>query len=46
MVPKNTDEFLRESYGDDFLIPKQFTYEEGIEKGYYKENFSNSNKNK
>ena len=25
------------SYGDDFLIPKKFTYEEGVEKGFYKD---------
>jgi len=37
MVPNNTDEFLEETYGNDWKIPKNFSYYEGLEKGYYKE---------
>jgi phosphorylcholine metabolism protein LicD len=37
LVPKNTDEFLEETYGNDWKIPKNFSYYEGLDKGYYKE---------
>lgn len=35
-VPANTDEFLVESYGKDWNIPKQFNYTDGILLGHYK----------
>jgi len=28
LIPENTDLYLREAYGDDFMTPKQYTYSE------------------
>ena len=33
-IPKNVEEFLEESYGKDWRIPKRFTYLEGLASGY------------
>lgn len=34
-IPSNTDEHLIESYGDDYMKPKQFNYFQGLN-GQYK----------
>jgi phosphorylcholine metabolism protein LicD len=34
LIPKNIEEHLTETYGDDFMIPKKFTYREGLKIGY------------
>ena len=34
-IPNNTEEFLIESYGDDWNVPKKYTYWEGLD-GEYK----------
>jgi phosphorylcholine metabolism protein LicD len=34
LIPKNIEEHLIESYGDDFMTPKKFTYKEGLKIGY------------
>ena len=36
LVPKNTEEYLVDHYGDTWMIPKQFNYFEGIKNGLYK----------
>lgn len=35
-VPKNTEEYLEESYGKDWTIPKKFNYFEGLNQNHYK----------
>ena len=35
-VPKNTEDYLEESYGKDWRIPKKFNYYQGLNKGHYK----------
>ena len=35
-VPKNTEEYLEESYGKDWMTPKKFNYYEGLNKNHYK----------
>ena len=36
LIPSNFEEYLEESYGKDWKIPKSFSYEQGIVNNYYK----------
>jgi phosphorylcholine metabolism protein LicD len=36
LAPKNAKEYLVETYGDDYMTPKKYSYKEGLLKKYFK----------
>ena len=39
-IPKNTEEYLVESYGKNWKTPIKFGYYQGLDKGLYKNNIN------